>query len=230
MVAEDRVIIWRYDNRSSAMSRLGGKTAVMQMPTELLLELRDTFNTFFNEDSLNEFALALGVDYENLPGSGKSAKARELALHLWRHSLLTRLAAVGPKRRSDIDWAGLLHKHGIEIEPEPSPLPSHRPTSIKVSSDDLKQLVPILAGYPMFRTAENRDTLLTFNDLRHLVNANLEGPPRIVAMNVLVQLNAHGNNEGNTAVGRLLRSLAEDESLPTDEKETIKQLIAQYKL
>ena len=203
---------------------------MMQMPTELLLDLRDTFTTFFNEEGLSDFALALGVDYENLSGSGKSAKARELALHLWRHSLLTRLAEMGPKRRADIDWASLLNKHGIVTDSAPSLPSATRTTSIKLSANDLKRLVPILANYPMFKTAENRDTLFTFNDLRHLVNVNLEGSPRTVAMNVLGQLNAHGSSEGNTAIGNLFRALAEDTGLPSDEKDTINELITRYNL
>jgi hypothetical protein len=193
----------------------------MQMPTDLLLELRDTFNTFFNEDSLNEFALALGIDYENLPGSGKSAKARELALHLWRHSLLTRLAEVGPKRRPDIDWIGLLNKHIV--------VPGQ--TKTKVDHTGLQMIVPILAERPEWSSSESRKGLLIIAGVAEFVTVDLSGGSKTVAINVLGQLNAHGRTaEGDTALGRLLSYLVKDKSLPGDEKSTIQEVIQKYQL
>ena len=52
------------------------------MPTDLMMGLRDIFATYFDVEGLTDFALALDVDYENLSGSTKSAKAREMALQL----------------------------------------------------------------------------------------------------------------------------------------------------
>ena len=73
------------------------------MPTDLMIGLKEIFATYFDLEGLTDLALALGVDIENLSGASKSAKARELALYLWRHSKLTKLAEVGPAQRPGID-------------------------------------------------------------------------------------------------------------------------------
>ncbi len=126
------------------------------MPMGLMIELRDIFATRFDHDSLNDFALEFGVDYENLSGSSKSAKARELALHLWRHSKLALLAEVGPKRRPDIDWAALLDPHVAPATPAPE-LPARGP---RLDFRDLQKLAPILAAHAMFQTPDSRGSLL----------------------------------------------------------------------
>lgn len=204
---------------------------MMQMPTELLLELRDTFNTYFNEDGLTDFALALGVDYENLGGSGKSAKARELALHLWRHSLLTKLAEVGPKRRPEIDWGSMLGKHGIYAIPNDSTTSTSTTTPKKVKHTDLQKLFPILADRPMFATPDGRKTFIELAGVRDYTSADLNGNAQVVAGSLLVQLNNYGlTADGESALGLLLAFLLSDSTLPLDQKRVVEEIVTRYQL
>jgi hypothetical protein len=193
------------------------------MPTDLMIELRDVFATYFNEEGLTDFALALGVDYENLSGSTKSAKSRELALLLWRHSLLPKLATVGPKQRPDIDWAGILGKYLPEAAFETVP------ETPKLNFTDLQKLVPILADYPMFQTPDGRRSVLTLAGVEKFVNVDLNGSARLVASGLLVQLNDYGRTpDDDIAVVRLLNFLADDDALPPAHKNIITTTITQF--
>jgi hypothetical protein len=205
--------------------------AVMQMPTELLLDLRDTFNIYFDEEGLKDFALALGVDYESLPGNGKSARARELALHLWRHSKLGKLAEVGPKRRSDVNWEMVAPYKPASTQPT-TPTPLIPPvTKPKASHGDIQQLIDILAGRPEWLTPDSRRGLLYAAGVWDFVTIDLAGGARTVASNALGQLNEKGRtDEGDTALGRLLNYVAKDKALPGDERETIQGIVNKHQL
>jgi hypothetical protein len=190
--------------------------------------------------------LALGVDYENLSGSSKSAKARELALYLWRHSKLPLLAAMGPKRRPDIDW-GIVRPYSDPLagrrpdanprEPEPQ-LPPDTTTEAdapkppdKLNYTDLQRLIPIIATYPMFQTPDGRKTVLTLSGVDALVNVDLNGSARLVTSSLLVQLNEYGRTaEGDVALGRLLAFVLSDDALPPAHKEIIAAIVAKYGL
>jgi len=58
----------------------------------------------FSEEELRSLCFHLGLDYEDLPASGKSNKARELAGLIYRHNLVSDLKKTGKEIRSDIDW------------------------------------------------------------------------------------------------------------------------------
>lgn len=198
------------------------------MPTDLMIELRDIFATRFDQDALNDFALELGVDYENLSGSSKGAKARELALYLWRHSLLTKLAEVGPKRRPEIDWTKTLAPHLGLTDPAsqlPVPVPDPRP---KLDYRDLQKLIPILAAHTMFQTPDSRQSVLVISGLAPHIHLDLNGNAFVVASNLLAKLNDYGEiAPGDTAIGRLLSYIARDQALPPADKDVITTIAAQ---
>ncbi len=54
------------------------------MKTKYLIELRKTLSTRFGLEELRTLCFDLGIDYDDLPGEGKPAKARELIIHLER--------------------------------------------------------------------------------------------------------------------------------------------------
>lgn len=200
------------------------------MPTDLMIKLRDTFATLFSGDGLNDFALALGVDYENLSGSSKSAKARELALYLWRHSKLPLLAKVGPEQRNDIDWAAILGPYVPLDDKKEAPIdgegkgkkPDHR---------DLQKLVPILANYSMFQTPDSRNSLLVISGVAPYINLDLNGNAQYVASSLLVKLNEFGEIEqGDTALGRLLTYIVGDPALPPANKSVIESIGVKYNI
>jgi hypothetical protein len=198
------------------------------MPTDLMIELRDVFATLFDTDSLTDFALALGIDYENLSGGGKGAKARELALYLWRHSKLPDLAQVGPKRRPDIEWARILDPYLPSTDDQGAP--GANPPG-KLEFHDLQKLVPILAAYSMFQMPDSRNALLVISGVAPYVNLDLNGSAHYVASSLLVKLNDFGEiAPGDTAVGRLLAYVATDQALPPAHKGVIESIAAKYNL
>lgn len=198
------------------------------MPTELMLGLRDIFVTYFDLDGLTDLALALGIDFENLPGASKGAKARELALYLWRHSKLPRLAEVGPAQRPDIDWSLLAPYAPNRIEPTADPA---QPAAGKLDFTDIQRLLPVLAAYPLFQTPDGRNTILAISGVAPFVNLDLNGSAQSVAANLLVKLNEYGAiAPGDMAIGRLLAYLVADATLPPDHKGIIAAIAAKYDL
>ncbi len=79
--------------------------------------LRDTLAERFNENELRLFSADMGIDYENLPYSGKRNKAQDLVGYILRHKLSNILLKVGRQQRPDIDWLQLFNK---ELFPSPS--------------------------------------------------------------------------------------------------------------
>ena len=53
-----------------------------------LPSLRDILVTYFNDSELRDLCFDLGIEYENLGGDNKSAKARELVAYCQRHDRL----------------------------------------------------------------------------------------------------------------------------------------------
>lgn len=81
--------------RRSASSREPDRTELLQLLT-----------THFSAQDLRDFCFYLqGVDFDDLPGSGKSTKARELILFMERRMRLGDLIAVGQKVRPDVPWS-----------------------------------------------------------------------------------------------------------------------------
>ena len=198
------------------------------MPTDLMMGLRDIFATYFDVEGLTDFALALDVDYENLSGSTKSAKARELALHLWRHSKLAKLAEVGPKQRPDIDWCLLAPYAPDLLKPVIDP-PS--PPEPIIDFTDIQRLLPILSSYPLFQTPDGRNTLLAISGIAPFVNLDLNGSAQLVASSLLVKLNEYGEiGPGDTAIGRLLAYVVADAALPPSHKDLLAAIATKYGL
>jgi uncharacterized protein (TIGR00725 family) len=74
----------------------------------------------FNAEELRTLCFALGIDYDNLQGDGKSGKARELITYLERRNEITQLVEIGKQLRPDISWPSAIRATGtIEgISPE----------------------------------------------------------------------------------------------------------------
>ena len=62
---------------------------------ELLTQLRQLLSKRFSDGELRTLCFDLGVAYEDLPGSGKADKARELVDYMDRHERLADLVRVG---------------------------------------------------------------------------------------------------------------------------------------
>lgn len=74
-----------------------------------LVRLRRLIASRFNDGELRTLCFDLGVDYEDLPGEGKSDKARELVSFLERRNRIPELVEMGKQQRSDIRWESVYH-------------------------------------------------------------------------------------------------------------------------
>lgn len=203
------------------------------MPTDLMIGLRDIFATYFDLEGLTDFALALGVELENLSGSSKNAKARELALHLWRHSKLPMLALWGPEQRPDIDWSLLAPYAPALPKPVAVPAPPALPstTTTFLEHTDLQRLASLLSNNSLFDTPDSRKNVLVLSGVSGIVNLDLNGPAYTVASSLLVKLNEFGEiKPGDTAIGRLLHYISSDPALPPSHKDVIAAIAAKYDL
>jgi hypothetical protein len=66
--------------------------------------LRQILVAHFNDSELRDLCFDLKVDYESLPGQGKSDKARELVGYMQRHGRIYELVMLGGQCRPDINW------------------------------------------------------------------------------------------------------------------------------
>jgi hypothetical protein len=69
-----------------------------------LIKVRQILASRFDENELRTLCFDLGMDYESLPGSGKTDKARELVAYCERHNCIPELTRIGKQQRPDIDW------------------------------------------------------------------------------------------------------------------------------
>jgi hypothetical protein len=69
-----------------------------------LTRLRENLTNYFSEGELQTICFDLGEDYDNLPGDGKSAKAREMVAYFNRRGRLEELIALCEKQRPNARW------------------------------------------------------------------------------------------------------------------------------
>lgn len=69
-----------------------------------LQRVRHFLTAHFNEEELRNLAFDLGVDYEDLAGTGKSAKVRELLLHLQKQNRLEEVIQAARAQRPLVEY------------------------------------------------------------------------------------------------------------------------------
>ncbi len=80
-------------------------------PTQAdMAQLRQNLIHYFNDSELRDLCFDLGVDYESLPGTGKSDKARELVSYLDRRGRVPELTWMGQQLRPNTPWPGISEK------------------------------------------------------------------------------------------------------------------------
>ena len=67
--------------------------------------LRKALIECFSESELRTLCFDLGVDYDGLPGTGKTDRARELVGHFWRRGHLMSLLQMVESLRPDTRWS-----------------------------------------------------------------------------------------------------------------------------
>jgi hypothetical protein len=74
---------------------------------ELLTQLRQLLIKRFSDGELRTLCFDLGVECDDLPGSGRADKARELVTYMDQHDRLVDLVRVGRSSRPDVPWPAI---------------------------------------------------------------------------------------------------------------------------
>ncbi len=69
-----------------------------------LVKLSDQIAEYFNAEELADLCFRLGIDFENLPGGTRAARARELIDYCRRHGRLDELVAASRQLRPHVPW------------------------------------------------------------------------------------------------------------------------------
>ncbi len=75
-----------------------------EQPNHFLIKLRNIIGATFNDGELRELCEEVGADYQNLPGSGKADKARELVAWCERRSRTPDLIKAVYRLRPEAAW------------------------------------------------------------------------------------------------------------------------------
>ncbi len=200
------------------------------VPNELLVELRNVFRERLSLSELADLCQDLGFSIEDLPGTSRNEKARELAAYLGRRDLIGKLATVGPNLLPDVPWLEILGRYGY-APPPPTSAPTGDSPTTTVSTADLQRLSPILAQHSEFNTPGARRDMLAIAGVLGYLDVDLSGSARQVANAVVLRLNDRGAiAPGDTALGRLLAYLLNDDTLPGEARATIGAIVARYGL
>jgi hypothetical protein len=187
---------------------------------EVLLALRDLFATRFSGDELEDLAFRLGVDLEDIPGSTRSAKAREFAQYLNRRGLMDKLKQVGPEVRKELPWGEIF---GNAAGPAP--------VAVAVDGAELAAAAQVVAGLPDFAAPVDRRAMLIAAGLSAFAaGIDLIGPERSVSLRVMTTLSEVSTAaDGQTPLGKFLRYVL---TIPEafHHKELLEGLIAKYQL
>lgn len=84
-------------------------------------KLRQILVEHFSESELRDLCHDLGIDYESLPGDGKSSKARELVAHFERRGQFSKLVDACYLLRPYASWWGPPGKKGDRLPPRIPP-------------------------------------------------------------------------------------------------------------
>ncbi len=173
-----------------------------------LVAIHELLVQHFNEAELKGICFKLGFSYEDMGGSGRSDKAREMVTFLDRRGRLSELKRVVQRERPSAGWPS----PSSAAEPAPAaPPPS---AQLQLNQADFDRLVSLLASMPEFRTAIGRVDFLDDvfagsprkNDVLTLIN--LDGSPRGVAVRVITRLTQFGRDEpGQETLGVLINKL-----------------------
>lgn len=80
----------------------------IDLPPRQMTRLRQMLVKYFNEEELRTLCFDLVVDYDDLPGTGKTNKARELISYLERRDSITELLIICRELRPKAPWEDIL--------------------------------------------------------------------------------------------------------------------------
>lgn len=137
------------------------------------VSLRDILTDYFSKEELRTLCFDLGLDYDNLPGSGRSGKARELVLQVERGDLIDDLIKLVRRVRPNAPWPDMPEAiRGVMMatanspaKPAPSARHDDAPGSIdaidkvllSLTQMDLKALIALSRAESYRRDCLSRD-------------------------------------------------------------------------
>ena len=161
----------------------------------------------FNAEELKTLCAGLVVDYDDLPASGRSGKARELIGHLERRGRLPELRTAVSQQRPQAVWPGA---GSAASAPSAAPVPRRW----QLSQADFDRLAGLLATMPEYRSVSGRvdflDDVFAGSPRKAdvLGSLNLDGAPRGVAVRTITRLIQFGQNEpGQETLAVLINKL-----------------------
>ena len=124
-----------------------------------LPQLRDVLVSYFSDGELHDPCFDLGIDYESLPGEGKTSKARELVAYCQRRDRLPELEAacrhLRPNAFQDSRTASAEPATTPKTEGQPAGTVIHQSggvtinaQTVNIAGDVTGRLPPRCAGYP----------------------------------------------------------------------------------
>ena len=171
----------------------------------MLEEIHQLLLKHFNESELNTLCLGLGIEYEDLAGQERPAKARQLIKYLQRQQRLGDLKTAVLRQRPMAVWP---------TTTSTPPLPPAINERWQLTSTDSDQLATILATLPEFRSSSRRIDFLDDvfagstrqQDILSLID--VDGAPRGTAVRLINRLTNFGQDEpGQETLGVLINKL-----------------------
>ena len=84
--------------------RVGGSLPADMYKTKYLTRLRELILDRLSEVDVRALCMDLGMEYDDLGGSGRRAKVLSLVQYVHQRRCFPKLLVVGKKLRDDIDW------------------------------------------------------------------------------------------------------------------------------
>ena len=91
--------------------------STVKTATEILITLRQNLVDSFSDTELHDLCFDMGIDYEDLPGEGRAAKARELVAYCERRSLTSELIKKCSELRPLVSWGASTPEVSANVQP-----------------------------------------------------------------------------------------------------------------
>jgi Effector-associated domain 7/TIR domain len=133
--------------------------STVKTPAEILTKLRQNLVDSFSDTELRDLCFDLGIDYEDLPGQGKAAKARELVAYCERRGLTTELIKKCSELRPHVSWGAV--REPLEVPTKPQRDHVVQPTAEQAPTSPVSQ-------HDVFMSYCRRDTQIMHQVLQDL--------------------------------------------------------------
>lgn len=139
---------------------LPATSPVAQKNEQSVIVLWNILSTRFDEQELRTLCFCLGLDYDDLPATGKMHKARELITFLQRRDDISSLISAGQLLRPDIDW-NVVSPQAIDALSMTQPVHMEQSICVEEPLNALAQTMRILAQALTVCREQANETIVT---------------------------------------------------------------------